>query len=129
MRVVRRLFGPFFIAAGLNHFRSPRFYLRMMPPWLPAHDAMNTASGAAEILGGAAVLSRRPRVRRAGGWFSAATLIAVFPANVHMALHADDFPKIPGGRAALYARLPLQVVLIAWALAARSPSTRLKPRA
>jgi len=118
MRIVRFLFGPVFVLAGVNHFVSPRFYLRIMPPWLPAHEAMNAASGAAEILGGAALMSSSPRLRRFGGWFSIATLLAVFPANVHMAQHPEDYPEIPGGAQALYARLPLQAVFIAWARAA-----------
>lgn len=122
--MLRRLFGPFFILAGLNHFVAPRFYLAIMPPWLPAHEAMNTASGAAEIAGGAAIMCPNPRVRRAGGWLSIATLVAVFPANLHMALHPQEFPQVPGGRATLLARLPLQLVFIAWALAAMKPPAR-----
>ena len=118
MRIIRSLFGPVFVLAGVNHFVSPRFYLRIMPPWLPAHEAVNVVSGAAEILGGAAVMSRSARLRRLGGWFSIATLVAVFPANLHMAQHPEDFPEVPGGAATLYARLPLQAVFIAWALAA-----------
>jgi len=118
MRIVRFLFGPVFVLAGVNHFVNPRFYLRIMPPWLPAHEAMNVASGAAEIHGGAALMSRSPGLRRFGGWFSIATLLAVFPANVHMAQHPEDYPEVPGGAQALYARLPLQAVFIAWARAA-----------
>jgi uncharacterized membrane protein len=124
MRHVRSLFGPVFMLAGLNHFLSPRFYLRIMPPWLPAHEAMNVVSGAAEILGGAAITCPDPRVRRLGGWFSIATLVAVFPANWHMARHPEQFPEVPGGRATLLARLPLQLVFIAWALAAMRPPAR-----
>lgn len=118
MRVIRALCGPFFVLAGLNHFLNPRFYLRIMPPWLPAHRAMNAASGAAEIAGGLALMCPDPGVRRAGGWFTIATLAAVFPANIHMARHAADFPEVPGGRAALCARLPVQAVFVAWVLAA-----------
>lgn len=118
MRIVRFLFGPVFVLAGVNHFVNPRFYLRIMPPWLPAHNAMNVASGAAEIVGGAALISGNPRVRRFGGWFSIATLLAIFPANVHMALNPDEFPEVPGGAPALYARLPFQALFVAWALAA-----------
>jgi uncharacterized membrane protein len=55
-----------------------------------------------------------------GSWWSIATLLAVFPANIHMALHPDRFPMIRGGRAVLIARLPLQAVFIAWARAAGS---------
>ncbi len=118
MRIIRWLFCPVFVLAGVNHFVNPRFYLRIMPPWLPAHEAMNVASGAAEIVGGAALMSRSRKVRRFGGLFSIATLVAIFPANLHMALHPEEFPEVPGGATALYARLPFQAVFIAWALAA-----------
>lgn len=118
MRAIRFLFGPVFVGAGLMHFLRPGFYLRIMPPWLPAHRWLVNASGVAEIAGGAALMSRHPRIRRAGGCFSVATLIGVYPANVHMALNPDDYPEVPGGAAALYARLPLQGLFIAWALAA-----------
>jgi uncharacterized membrane protein len=118
MDLIRRLAGPFLVLAGVNHFVSPRFYLKIMPPWLPAHEAMNAASGAAEILGGAALICPDPKVRRLGGWFSIATLLGVYPANVHMALHPEQYPWVPGGRRALYARLPLQALFIAWVAAA-----------
>jgi uncharacterized membrane protein len=45
-------------------------------------------------------------------------LIAVFPANLHMALHPDRYKQVPGGRTALYLRLPIQLLFIAWAHAA-----------
>jgi uncharacterized membrane protein len=110
---VRRLFGPVFIFAGIMHFVIPRAYESIVPDYLPAHRALVYASGLAEIVGGAGVMHSRSR--RIGSWWSVATLIAVFPANVHMALHADRYRAIPGGRPALIARLPLQVLLIAWA--------------
>ncbi len=110
-----RLFGPVFIVAGILHFVIPRTYESIVPHWLPAHRTLVYASGVAEIAGGAAIL--HPRTRRFGGWLSVATLIAVFPANVYMALHPDRY-SVPGGRAALYARLPLQLLFIAWARAA-----------
>ncbi|CAB4920217.1 unannotated protein [freshwater metagenome] len=118
MRLLARAFGPMFVLAGANHFINPRVYLRIMPPWLPAPKAMNLASGAAEIAGGAALMCRDPRVRRAGGWLSILTLVAVFPANIHMAGHPEEFPEVPGGAPALRARLPLQALFIAWAAAA-----------
>ena len=116
MSVVRRLAGPFFVFAGIMHFAIPRAYRRIMPPYIPAHRAMVYASGAAEIAGGAGLML--PRRRRAAGWWLIATLLAVFPANVHMALHPDEFPKVPGGTRTLWARLPFQGVFIAWVLAA-----------
>jgi uncharacterized membrane protein len=115
---VRRLFGPVFTLAGIMHFVIPRTYQSIVPDYLPAHRALVYASGVAEIAGGIAVL--HPRTRRAGSWWSIATLLGVFPANVHMALHPDRYTAIPGGRVALIARLPLQGVFIAWARAAAS---------
>lgn len=112
MAVTRR--GPlalFFVAAGVLHFVKTGWYERIVPPWLPAHRALVYASGVAEIVGGAALL--HPRTRRPAGRWLIATLIAVFPANIHMALHPDDY-VVPGGATALYARLPFQLVFIVW---------------
>ena len=115
---MRRLFGPVFIFAGIMHFVIPRAYESIVPDYLPAPRALVYASGVAEIAGGVGVLHRR--TRRTGSWLSIGTLIAVFPANVHMALHPDRYPMIRGGRPALIARLPLQALFIAWAHAAGS---------
>jgi uncharacterized membrane protein len=114
--VLTRLFGPFFVFAGVMHFVRPRWYLRIMPDYLPAHRELVYASGVAEIAGGLGVL--HPATRKAASWWSIATLIAVFPANVHMAVNPDRFRDVPGGRNALYARLPFQALFIAWAYAA-----------
>jgi uncharacterized membrane protein len=111
----RRLFGPFFIFAGLMHFVIPRAYTAIVPPQLPNKRAVVYASGVAEIAGGAGVL--HPRTRRAASAWSVATLLAVFPANVHMALNPERY-KVPGGRLALYLRLPVQALFITWAIAA-----------
>ena len=114
---MRWLFGPFFVFAGVMHFVKPRWYLRIMPPYVPRHREMVIASGLAEIAGGLATM--HPATRRAGSIWSIATLLAVFPANLHMALNAEDFEDdVPGGEAALWARLPVQALFIAWAYAA-----------
>jgi len=105
-----------FIVAGIMHFVIPRVYQSIVPDYLPAPRALVYASGVAEIAGGAGVL--HPRTRRLASWWSVGTLIAVFPANVHMALHPDRYRMIPGGRRSLIARLPLQALIIAWAWAA-----------
>jgi uncharacterized membrane protein len=112
--MLRRLCGPAFVAAGANHFVNPKFYVAMMPDYLPAHQELVDASGVAEIAGGLALM--HPATRRLGGWWLIATLLAVFPANLHMALHPDRFRKVPP--AALYARLPVQLLFIAWVRAA-----------
>ena len=85
-----------------------------MPPYLPAHRELVLISGAAEIPGGVGALSAR--TRPLARWWMVALLIAISPANVHMAMHPDQIkglPKVP--RWALWARLPLQAVFIAWA--------------
>ena len=116
----RHLLGLVFVAAGANHFRVPGVYESIMPPELPAHTELVLASGAAEIVGGLAVL--HPRTARAGGLWLIATLVAVFPANLHMALRAERYAAIP--EALLWARLPLQVLLIWWAWSATRPVAR-----
>ncbi|MCW2992400.1 MAG: hypothetical protein JWM73_2994 [Solirubrobacterales bacterium] len=112
--MIRRLCGPFFVFAGAMHFIKPRFYDAIMPPWLPRHRQLVYASGVAEAVGGAGLMTP---LREPAGWWLIATLVAVFPANVHMALHPEDY-RVPGGRAALLARLPVQLVFIAWVRAA-----------
>jgi uncharacterized membrane protein len=114
MRVIRFLAGPFFVFAGVMHFARPKFYLAIMPDYVPAHREMVYASGVAEIAGGLGLMV--PATRRPAGWWLIATLIAVFPANVHMALHPERYKKLR--REALYARLPVQGVFIAWVRAA-----------
>ena len=111
----RRLFDPFFVFAGVMHFVIPRTYAAIVPPQLPNKRAIVYASGVAEIAGGAGTL--HPRTRKAASAWSVATLLAVFPANVHMAVHPERY-KVPGGRVALYLRLPVQALFIAWAIAA-----------
>ena len=105
------LLGLFFVLAGLNHFVSPAFYLRIMPPYLPWHLPLVYLSGFFEVLLGTLLLW--PQVRRPAAWGLIALLVAVSPANVHMALHPELYPEI--SPALLWARLPLQLVLIGWA--------------
>jgi uncharacterized membrane protein len=85
-------------------------YEAIVPDALPAHREIVYASGVAEIAGGLAVLP--DRTARWAGWFLIATLVAVFPANVNMALHAERFRAVP--EALLWVRLPIQAALIAW---------------
>jgi uncharacterized membrane protein len=101
----RNLLGALFILAGLNHFVQPRFYLAMMPDYVPAHRELVAASGYAEIALGALALF--PPAQRLTLWGLIALLLAVFPANLHMALHPQRFGRIPP--VLLWLRL-----LIAW---------------
>ena len=112
--------GAFFVVSGANHFVNQDFYVGMMPPYLPAHLAFVNVSGVFEILGGVLVLL--PRVRAAAGWGLVVLLLAIFPANVHMALSPELFPDTSA--VALYARLPFQALFIAWAYWATRPEVR-----
>lgn len=93
-----------FTAAGALHFLRPGMYEAIMPDYLPAQSELVRASGAAEIVGGLAAAA--PRTRGFARWWLTATMVAVFPANVHMALHPERYRSIPP--AVLWARLPLQ---------------------
>ena len=115
----RILFGLLFIAAGITHFVRPEFFLRIMPPYLPWHMALVLISGAAEILLGIAVMI--PRLKRWAAWGLIALLIAVFPANLHMAMNPELFADI--SPAALYIRLPIQALLILWAYMYTRPNS------
>lgn len=105
------LFGvaTFFCLAGIGHFTNAEFFVSIMPPYLPAHLELVYVSGGFELLGGLGVLLAASR--RAAGYGLLALLAAVYPANIHMALHPELFPDAPAG--ALYLRLPLQFVF-AW---------------
>ena len=104
------LIAALFVSAGINHFVNDRVYEAIMPDYLPMHHEAVVVSGIAEIAGGLGALV--PQTRVAAGWGLIALLVAVFPANLDMAVHADKFPKIPAW--GLWARLPLQFLAIAW---------------
>jgi uncharacterized membrane protein len=111
----QRLLATLFIGAGAMHFVKPRAYEAIMPPALPRHHELVLASGAAEILGGLAVMPAS--TRRLAGWWLVGLLAAVFPANLHMAVNPDqirglDRKKVP--RWLLWARLLLQPLMMAW---------------
>jgi len=104
----------FYMGAGAMHFLRPAPYLKIMPACVPWHLAMVYISGAAEVAGGVGLLI--PALRRAAAWGLVALLIAVFPANVNMALHEIQVTQTPISTALLWARLPLQGLLIWWLL-------------
>ena len=95
--------------AGIGHFVKPDTYEKIVPPYLPNPAALVIISGVAEIAGGIGLMI--PRLRRAAGWGLIALLFAVFPANIYMVQHPGQF-DIPVW--ILWARLPFQVVFIAW---------------
>ncbi|MGF1468528.1 MAG: MauE/DoxX family redox-associated membrane protein [Sandaracinaceae bacterium] len=103
-----------YIAAGVNHFVNPDFYLSIMPPYLPWHDALVALSGVAEVICGVGLLI--PRTRAPAAWATIALLVAVFPANLHMAIADVPMGSPPQSTGLLrWIRLPVQLVLVAWA--------------
>jgi uncharacterized membrane protein len=105
------LFGGLFVVAGVNHFIKTGFYVSIMPPYLPLHRELVYISGVFEaVLGGLLLI---PRCTAPAAWGIMALLVAVFPANVHMAMHPNLYPSL--SPLALWARLPAQGLLIAWA--------------
>lgn len=112
------LLGVFFIAAGANHFAHGALYARIVPPWLPDAPLLVRISGVAEILGGIGTLI--PATRRVAGVGLVLLLVAVFPANVQMALHPELYRDL-GSETEFLIRLPLQIVLLAWVWWAARP--------
>jgi uncharacterized membrane protein len=110
-QITRVIYGVLFILAGANHFLNTSFYLSIMPPYLSWHVALVYISGIAEIGLGGLLLSER--WSWVAAWGLIALLIAIFPANIRMALHPDLYQwASPRG---LWLRLPLQGALIGWA--------------
>jgi uncharacterized membrane protein len=103
----------FMVAAGINHFASPEPYVGMVPAQLPAPWALVYVSGVAEILGGLGLIL--PATRRLAAWGLIALLVAVFPANLNMAMNHLPLGARHVPAWALWARLPLQLVFIWWA--------------
>jgi uncharacterized membrane protein len=109
--VMKYLLAFLFVAAGINHFIQPDLYLKIMPPYLPWPLFLQYLAGFFEIFLGVLVLI--PRYSRMAAWGLIALLIAVFPANIHMALNPEKYPE--ASPFFWWLRLPLQFVIIAWA--------------
>src|ERR1700722_2024651 len=107
--IFRWLAALFFIMAGINHFVMPHFYEPMVPPGIPSPKGMVIVSGIAEIAGGVGLLL--PPFRRAAGWGLIALLIAIYPANIYMALNPEKFHVTP---LLLWLRLPFQFLFFLW---------------
>ena len=114
------LFGlaGFFINVGVDHFVNPSFYLAIMPPVFPLHAEAVFISGFFEVLGGFCVLI--PRLRKIAGWGLVALLVAVYPANIYMAVSSEAFPDIPVSL--LYVRLLFQFLFFYWAYSVTRPA-------
>ncbi len=99
-----------FMLTGLNHFSNPDFYVSIIPPYLPLRHELSYIAGFFEILGALGLLFAK--TRKLSGYGLILLLIAIFPANIYMALYPEAFPNYTP--AYIYLRLPLQLVFIAW---------------
>ncbi len=111
--ILRWVLGLGMIFVGIVHFTDPGKFERIVPDYLPWHLELVYISGFFEILGGAGLLI--PFLKRKAAWGLIALYIAVFPANVNMAIHHIPFGDAPTPEFLLWLRLPIQLVLIAWA--------------
>lgn len=112
-----KVFGPWtifgiFFGAGTSHMLTPQLWENAVPPQLPNPKLMVYLSGVAEIIGG--LLFILPRTRRLGGKYLVLLLIAVFPANIYMAVEPKWHGKVPGGKWSLFLRLPIQFLGMWW---------------
>jgi uncharacterized membrane protein len=121
-RIFRLIGALSMVSVGVLHFVRPSGFVKIVPAWLPAPLFLVLLSGFFEIAGGIGLFSRR--LHRAAAYGLIALYIAVFPANINMAVHdiQPDGGHIP--EALLWLRLPLQAAFIAFAWwLSRSPTT------
>ena len=111
--VLRVLLAVFMIVAGTLHWVTPDPFVKIVPSFLPYPLALVYISGVFEILGGIGLLV--PPVSQAAAWGLIALFIAVFPANINMAVNQIQMDGIPDSDLLRWGRLPFQAVLIAWA--------------
>ncbi len=107
------LLAALMVAAGIAHFVNPEPFVGIVPKILPAPRMLVWLSGFFEIAGGLGLLI--PRFRRAAAWGLIALYVAVFPANLNMAVNDLAFGDLPPDPVMAWARLPFQAVFIAWA--------------
>lgn len=117
-RSLGRVMGAIYALAGVTHFLAPESFARVVPPGFPRPRALVYLSGIAELALGLGM--QFDRTRRASAWGLVALLVAVFPANVYMATDDVAAEFAPDrladvARAAAWARLPVQAVLVLWA--------------
>lgn len=111
--VLTGLLAALMIAAGVAHFVTPEPFVGIVPEVLPAPRTLVAVSGVFEILGGAGLLVRR--TRKLAAWGLVALYVAVFPANINMAVNDLPFGDHPPDPLFAWLRLPFQAVFIAWA--------------
>jgi uncharacterized membrane protein len=109
---VQILLATLFFLAGVLHLSDPALFVPLMPEWIPLHITCIIVSGVFELLGAVGLLVPFASVRRVTGWCLILLLVAVFPANVHMAVAHIQVHGMPSKPWMAWARLPLQPILI-----------------
>lgn len=112
-KVFQILLSLFIIIAGTLHFIKPEPFVKIVPDYLPYHLELVYISGFFEILFGIGLLI--PSRSRAAAWGLILLFIAVFPANINMAVNNIPIQGVPHNQILYWLRLPFQAVLIAWA--------------
>ncbi len=103
-----------YVAAGINHFVHPEFYLDLIPPDFPNHNLLNIASGVLEVIAG--LLMIIPFTRKLAAYLIIALLIAFIPAHIYLIQQKGCVSKhLCVGEWIAWARLPLQFILMWWA--------------
>jgi uncharacterized membrane protein len=110
--LVRLLLAALFLFAGTIHLRDPELFLPAMPPWIPFHPACIEISGVFELLGAVGLLIPVRLIQFMSGWGLALLLLAVFPANIYMAIAQVKIHGFPSEPWMGWARLPLQPLLM-----------------
>lgn len=121
MQKGRSMLGFMAISVLPVHVAGKRFLAAIVPDFLPRHRELVLAAGAASALGGVGLMV--PATRRASAWGLVAWLVAVYPANVWMAVMAKRYRPVPAWM--LWARLPFQLPMIWWAYQYTRPDREL----
>jgi uncharacterized membrane protein len=98
----------FFLIGGIAHFVVMDFFVLAMPDYLGYHKELVIISGIFELLGAIGILI--PGTRLLAAYCLIALVIAVYPANIHMALHPERYAEISA--LFLYIRLPFQFLFV-----------------
>ena len=112
-RALRLLLASIMIGAGVLHLVEPAGFVKIVPSFLPAPEILVLVSGVCETFGGMGLLLRR--TRRLASFGLIALLVAVFPANINMAVNAIQPDGMHVPVSLFWLRLPLQALFVAWA--------------
>ena len=105
------LIGVLLVIAGVNHFRKPKIYERIMPPYIPAKATMVLLSGISEMILGFMILN--PETQTIAAWGTIVLLVIFIPVHIYMLQDEKAAMKLP--KWALILRIPLQFILMFWA--------------